>query len=385
MTALARTFCFAGEAFMRAAATAFLLTFALCVVAVAQTPEGKTFDIYVIDVEGGNSTLFVAPSGDSTLIDTGSGGPNNRDGNRIMAAVSDAGLNHIDHLITTHWHGDHFGGMADVASRIPVRDFVDHGPNIQPQNARTDEFMNKTYPGLYAEAKHTVVKPGDKIPMRGLDWTIVSAAGEVIKTPLPGAGAPNPACASFVPKAAGDDGGVENTQSVGSVITFGKFRMAHLGDLTWNKEHDLMCPINRIGTLDVWIVSHHGLALSDSPQLVHAIRPRVAIMNDGPRKGGPPSTMQTLFTSPGLEDLWEIHFSILSGQQYTVPGLFIANTMDDPITAMPIDPAPQPAPGTPGLPTHDGKAYYIKVSAQADGTFTVTNQRNMFSKTYAAR
>ena len=368
------------------AAIAFFLTFALSVVAaVAQTPAGKTFDIYVIDVEGGNSTLFVAPSGDSTLIDTGSGGPNNRDGNRIMDAIHDAGLNHIDNLISTHWHGDHFGGMADVASRIPIHNFVDHGPNIQPQNARTDEFMNKTYPALYAEAKHTVVKPGDKIPMKGLDWTIVSSAGEVIKNPLPGAGAPNPECASFVPKAKDDDGGVENTQSVGSVITFGKFRMAHLGDLTWNKEFDLMCPINRIGKLDVWVVSHHGLPLSDSPQLVHAIRPRVAIMNDGPRKGGPPSTMQTLFTSPGLEDLWEIHFSILSGQEYTVPGLFIANTMDDPITAMPIDPAPQPAPGPPGLPTHDGKAYYIKVSAQADGTFTVTNQRNGFSKTYNAR
>jgi competence protein ComEC len=368
------------------AAIAFFLTFALSVVAaVAQTPAGKSFDIYVIDVEGGNSTLFVAPSGDSTLIDTGSGGPNNRDANRIMDAIHDAGLNHIDNLISTHWHGDHFGGMADVASRISIHNFVDHGPNIEPQNERTDEFMNKTYPALYAEAKHTVVKPGDKIPMKGLDWTIVSAGGEVIKNPLPGAGAPNPECASFVPKAKGDDGGVENTQSVGSVITFGKFRMAHLGDLTWNKEFDLMCPINRIGKLDVWVVSHHGLPLSDSPQLVHAIRPRVAIMNDGPRKGGPPSTMQTLFTSPGLEDLWEIHFSILSGQEYTVPGLFIANTMDDPITAMPIDPAPQPARGATGLPTHDGKAYYIKVSAQADGTFTVTNQRNGFSKTYNAR
>jgi competence protein ComEC len=368
------------------AAIAFLLTFALSVAtAVAQAPSGKTFDIYVTDMEGGNATLFVAPSGDSTLIDTGSGGPNFRDATRIMEAVHDAGLNHIDNLISTHWHGDHFGGMADVVARIPVQNFVDHGPNIEPQNTRTDDFMNKTYPALYAEAKHTVVKPGDKIPMKGLDWTIVSAGGQVLKAPLPGAGALNPECASFVPKAAGDDGGVENTQSVGSVITFGKFRMAHLGDLTWNKEFDLMCPVNRIGKLDVWVVSHHGLPLSDSPQLVHAIRPRVAIMNDGPRKGGPPATMNTLFTSPGLEDLWEIHFSILSGQEYTVPGMFIANTMDDPMTAMAIDPAPQPARGATGLPTHDGKAYYIKISAQADGTFTVTNQRNMFSKTYAAR
>src|SRR6202142_3676842 len=303
-------------------AIAFLLTFALSVAtAVAQAPAGKTFDIYVTDMEGGNATLFVAPSGDSTLIDTGSGGPNFRDATRILEAAHDAGLTHIDNLISTHWHGDHFGGMADVVARIPVHNFVDHGPNIEPQNARTDDFMKKTYPPLYAEAKHTVVKPGDKIPMKGLDWTIVSSAGQVIQTPLPGAGSPNPECASFTPKPIHDDD--ENPQSVGSVITFGRFRIAHLGDLTWNKEFNLMCPINRIGVLDMWIVSHHGLELSSSPQMVDAIRPRVAIMNDGPSKGGPPSTMKTLFSSPGLEDLWEIHFSILSGQEYTVPGLVI--------------------------------------------------------------
>ena len=246
------------------APVAFLLILGLSVVsAVAQTPAGKTFDIYVIDMEGGNSTLFVAPSGDSTLIDTGSGGPNFRDANRILDAVKDAGLTHIDNLITTHWHHDHFGGMADVAARIPIRNFIDHGANTQARNAIADDFIKNTYPSLYAEAKHTVVKPGDKIPMSGLDWRIVSAAGEVIQTPLPGAGSPNPECANFTPKPIHEDD--ENPQSVGSVITFGKFRMAHLGDLTWNKEFALMCPINRVGVLDLWIVSHHGLDLSGSP------------------------------------------------------------------------------------------------------------------------
>jgi competence protein ComEC len=363
--------------------SALLLILAVSVVsAFAQTPAEKTLDIYVIDMEGGNSTLFVAPSGDSTLIDTGTGGPNFRDANRILEAAKDAGLSHIDNLITTHWHGDHFAGMAGVAARIPIRNFIDHGPNIQARNDRADEFIAKTYPALHAEAKHTVVKPGDTIPMRGVDWRIVSSAGAVIQSPLPGAGSPNPECASFTPKPIHDDD--ENPQSVGSVITFGKFRMAHLGDLTWNKEFGLVCPVNLIGTLDLWIVSHHGLDLSSSPQLVYAIRPRVAIMNDGPSKGGPPATMKTLFTSPGLEDLWEIHFSILSGQEYTVPGLFIANTLDEPITAMPIEPGAEP-PRNIGMPVHDGKAHYIKVSAQADGTFTVTNQRNAFSKTYSAR
>src|SRR6202142_1197904 len=180
---------------------AFLLSLALAgVPAVAQTPAGKTLEIYVVDMERCNSALFVAPSGDSTLIDTGSGGPNSRDASRIIDAAKDAGLTHIDNLITTHWHADHFGGMAEVAAHIPIRNFIDHGLNIQPQDARTDEFTNKTYPSLYAEAKHTVVKPGDRIPMRGLEWTIVSAAGEVIKTPLPGAGSPNTECETFTPK-----------------------------------------------------------------------------------------------------------------------------------------------------------------------------------------
>jgi competence protein ComEC len=367
-----------------AALTALFVLFAPSLPSVA-AQTGKSFDIYILDMEGGNSTLFVSPTGDSTLIDTGSGGPNLRDATRILDAAHDAGLTHIDNLISTHWHGDHFGGMAEVAARIPIRNFIDHGPNIQPQNARTDDFMNKTYPALYAEAKHTVAKPGDKIPMGALDWRIVSSAGEVIQTPLAGGGSPNPLCASFTPKDKDDDGGVENAESVGSVVTFGKFRIVHLGDLTWNKEFALMCPVNRIGAVDVFVVSHHGLPLSDSPQLVHALHPRVAIMNDGPRKGGVPATMKTLFTSPGLEDLWQIHFSLLGGQEYTVPGLFIANTYDDPMVSMPIDPLPPPPPGSPGTPVHNGKAYWIKVSAQADGTFTVTNQRNAFTKTYHAR
>jgi competence protein ComEC len=170
-------------------------------------------------------------------------------------------------------------------------------------------------------------------------------------------------------------------------MAFGKFRTTHLGDLTKNKEFELMCPNNRIGTVDVLLGLHHGQASSNSPVLVHALHPRVAIMNNGTRKGGEPETMQTVHSSPGLEDLWQMHFSQLSGQEYTVPGMFIANTIDDPPAAMPIAPvpAPQPGPGAPPAPVHNGKAYWIKVSAQADGTFTVTNTRNSFSKTYKPR
>ena len=350
----------------------------------AQTRTGKTLDIYVVDVEGGNATLFVSPSGESLLMDTGNGGAAaTRDGDRIMAAVRDAGLSRIDHLITTHWHGDHFGAMAEIAKRIPIGHFIDHGPSVESQPA-ADAFQKDVYPTLYAKAKHTVAKPGDRIAIAGLDWRIVTSAGEAIKTPLPGAGAANPICATNKPLPPDP---TDNAQSVGSVVTYGQFKAVHLGDLTWNKEFDLMCPVNRIGTADVFFVTHHGQPISNNPVVVHALRARAAIMNNGTRKGGQPAAMQVLHSAPGLEDLWQVHFSQLSGQEHTVPGVFISNTVDDQPEAMPVAPLtpPQPGAGAPPPPAHNGPAFWIKVSAQADGSFTVTNARNGFSKTYAAR
>jgi beta-lactamase superfamily II metal-dependent hydrolase len=342
----------------------------------------KTLDIYVVDVEGGNATLFVTPSGESLLIDTGNANGAPRDAGRIVDAAKDAGLSQIDHLITTHYHGDHYGGMAELASRIPIRHFIDHGMNIQPTEA-TDAFLNTVYPGLYAKAKHTVVKPGDTIPMAGLGVRIVSSAGELLRTPLAGAGRANPLCGS-VPTV---NAVPEDRQSVGSHITFGSFHALHIGDLTSDKEFDLVCPTNRIGTIDVLLGLHHGQDTSNSVPFVHALQPRAAIMNNGTRKGGIPVVMRTLYSSPGFEDLWQIHFSLLSGQEYTVPGLFIANGVDDQGATMPIAPMPLPAPGpnTPPPPAHNGQAYWIKLSAQPDGTFTITNARNGFSKVYRRR
>jgi len=352
----------------------------LCAFAAAQTRTQRGLDIYVVDVEGGNATLFVAPSGESLLIDTGNAGAAApRDAGRIVEAMKDAGVSKVDHLITTHWHGDHFGGMAELVSRVPVAEYIDHGPNVQPGEA-ADTFLQKVYPALYAKGKHTVVKPGDKIAVAGLDIRVVTSAGAVLKTPLPGAGAANPYCANFK---AGDNN-AEDPQSVGIYLTYGKFRTIHLGDLTKNKEFELMCPNNRIGTVDVLLGLHHGQASSNSEVMVHALRPRVAIMNDGTRKGGEPEVMKVVHSSPGLEDLWQMHFSVVSGQENTITGMFIANTVDDPQTAIPVAPvpAPQPGPGAPPPPAHNGTAYWIKVSAQQDGSFTVTNARNGFSKTY---
>jgi len=356
----------------------FLAMAALPPALPAQT---KSLEVYVVDVEGGNATLFVSPNRESLLIDTGNAGAiaAPRDAGRIVDAIKDAGLTQIDHLIITHWHGDHFGGLAELAKQVPIKEYIDHGPNIQPGEL-ADNFLRDTYPQLIAKAKHTVAKPGDKIAMAGVDIRVVASAGEIIKTPLPGAGKPNPYCSAYKPA----ENNAEDPFSVAVFMTYGKFRTAHLGDLTRNKEFEIMCPTNRLGTVDVFLGLHHGVGSSNSPVMVHALHPRVAIMNNGTRKGGDPETMQTIHSSPGLEDLWQIHFSALSGQEYTVPGMFIANTVDNQPAALPIAPvaAPAPGPNAPSPPAHDGKAYWIKLSAQQDGTFTVTNTRNGFSKTY---
>ena len=300
------------------------------------------------------------------------------------------------------------------------------------------------YAELYNKAKHLVVKPGDKLPIAGIDWRIVTAAGKAIKTALPGGGKPNASCAEFQPRENLRD--PENGQSVGSVVSFGKFRTIDLGDLLWNNEFDLMCPNNPIGPVDVYLVSHHGTDPSGSAALVHALQPRVAIMQNGTRKGGTLQTSQIINSSPNLEDLWQLHWSHNGGIENNPGGLFIANvdepsviatvltspppgprgggpgapapgaapgalpqappTMPAPGTAPPAGPAPgaAPAPGAPpsgdpaaapppggrqgggrGGVQHTGPAFWIKVSARADGSFTVTNTRNNFSRTYNAK
>ena len=362
------------------------LTLALLATLVAATvlpsAQGRrTLDIYVVDVEGGNATLFVTPSGESVLIDAGTGGAAAaRDAGRIVEAIKDAGITQIDHHITTHWHGDHFGALEELARQVPIRAYYDHGPTVQPQPAST-EFLDKVYPALVAKAKRTVVKPGDRIALKGVDWRIVTSGGQVIQSALPGAGAQNPYCTTHMPK---DPDPTENAQSVGSHITFGRFRVVHPGDLTWNKEAELMCPANRLGTADLLIVGHHGQPVSNAPVIVHALRPRVSIVNNGTRKGGQPDAMKVILNSPGLEDVWQSHFSLLGGQEYTVPGMFIGNLYDEQPDAMPVAPWTPPPQGqqAPPPPAHDGRAYWFKVSAQQDGTFTVTNTRNGLTKTY---
>ena len=374
----------------------------------AQAKPAKPLEIYVIDVEGGKSDLWVTPAGQHILIDTGS--PGDRDLNRIMDTLTAAGVTKIDYMITTHYHVDHAGNLAAIASRIPIANFVDHGdtseaPLVAGQREQIPGFW-ALYPSIYGKGTRVSVKPGDRLPVTGLDWRIVTSGHQVIKTALPGGGKPNPYCAGTERRAITLD--PDDGASVGSVVTYGKFRLLDFGDMTWDVEHDLMCPNNPIGTVDLYRVSDHGLPDNSSKEFVHAIQPRVAIVQNGVRKGSAPAVMEVIRTSPGFEDLWQLHWNTAAGLEWNSPGEFIANGTDPadvaalltapppgragrtgapaapPASAPPSQPAPARGGGGGNANAHS-PAYAIKVSVQADGSYTVTNLRNSFSKTYAPR
>jgi len=417
---------------------AFAIVIAAVSLIVAQRGAAKPLEIWVVDVEGGKAALYVSPTGQTAMIDTGF--PGARDLDRIMAAIADAGVKQIDYLISTHYHVDHIGNLVELANRIPVGTFVDHGPTVEGPNVpqvapaadgipvtkprEQIEGFQAAYADLYGKAKHLVVKPGDRVPITGLDWRIVTSGGQVLKNPpLPGGGQPNPYCSGFTPMS-GTAGlnDPDDAQSVGSVIVLGQFRALDFGDMWRTKELELMCPNNPIGTVDLYFASSHGAIASGSLPFVYGIQPRVAIMQNGTRKGGAPEPMQTILSSPRIEALWQMHWSYNALLEQNSPALYIANVEDMPtiagvLTAPPRGAGPgrgagagqpaAPAPATPppaaAAPTTTGQppaapapagrgrgnatghtpAYWLRVSAYPDGTFTVSNPRNGFSKTYA--
>jgi glucose/arabinose dehydrogenase/beta-lactamase superfamily II metal-dependent hydrolase len=327
---------------------------ALVLAATPHAQSQKPLDIYFIDTEGGQATLLVTPSGESMLIDTGFPGFGDRDLNRILATIKQAGLSKLDYLLVTHHHLDHVGNATAIAAKIPVGTFIDHGPTVET----TDDAkaLYDSYVKGRASGRYMLAKPGDKVPIRDIDVTIVTSNGEHITRPICRPCVPNPFCAAFKPKDADPS---ENARSVGSVIAFGRFRMADLGDLTWNKEQELVCPVNLVGTVDLFLTTHHGTDSSNAPVIVHALKPRVAVMNNGAKKGGSPEAWQTVHDSPGLEDLWQLHYAEAGGKDHNVAEPMIANP-------------------------DESAAHYIKVSAQRDGSFTVTNTRNKLTKSYKA-
>ena len=339
--------------------------------AVAQ--RSPALDIYSIDVEGGGATLFVSSAGESLLIDAGNPGP--RDSGRIAAVARRAGLQQIDYFLASHYHSDHVGGVAELAAQLPIAHFIDHGPEMHDEGRfRGSDAMFGSYLSARAKGQVVQVKAGDRLHAAGADVHVVSSDGVLITKPVAGPGAANPLCRDFTPQEVDRS---ENARSVGVVVTFGRFSMLALGDLTWNKEHDLVCPNNLLGHIDVYLTTHHGLNLSNPKVLVHAITPRVAIMNNGPRKGGSQEAWKTVKSAPGLEDLWQLHYSVerpasallnetlpTGGPTLNVPEPFIANLAE---TA-----------------EHE-PVHFLKLTASADGGFVVENSRNGQRKTYPAR
>ena len=331
----------------------------LCLLAAPVAWAAKSLEIYFIDVEGGQSTLLVDPQGESLLIDTGWPDIDGRDADRIMAAAKAAGIDHIDYVIITHYHSDHAGGVAQLASRIKIGTFGDHGANTEPTRETSANYA--TYLKVAAQSKRVILKPGDTLPFKGIRVEVLTSAGDEITTPLPGAGEANPLCPT-VPQVPADPS--ENSRSVGVLVTFGKFRFIDLGDLTVQKELGLACPRNLIGTVDLFLTTHHGTThpgtgdASNSREIVYALHPRVAIMNNGAIKGGHPAAWQIIHDSPGLEDLWQLHYAVMSDKDHNVADQFIANT------------------------GANDEGHYIKVSAEANATLTVLNTRNNFRKTY---
>lgn len=349
--------------------------------------RSKDLRISVIDVEGGASSLWVTPEGKSLLIDTGwppgmgnwprmAAQPDNSttsSAERIAAAAQALGVTHIDYLLLTHYHVDHAGGVQALLAKLPVDTFVDHGPNSEfprpnpnaPANpmaqrmaAFSTQALYEKWQAAYKGHPHISAKVGEDLNIGSLHIKFVASNAQVLGTPLPGAGQPNPLCAG-VPQME-RDGGVENVHSLGMLITFGKTRILDLGDNSWNNELKLLCPVNKIGKVDVYFVTQHGMDLSSSPPTA-AFQPLVALMQNGPMKGGDEPVIKTVSSYPGLEGFWRLHYSVRYPDLNPDPD-YIAN-LNQPADA----------------------AYPISVDITPAGKVTVTNPRNGFSKTYESR
>ena len=327
----------------------------------------QTLQIYFIDVEGGQSTLIITPERHSLLIDTGWAGDGTgfrpgdphvaRDANRIVAAARDAGITQIDYLLITHFHVDHDGGVIELAQLMPIRTLIDHSaPSADAdRDSPGTQAAYEAYLTVLSGGAHLQPGPGESLPLKDVEAIIVSSGGSTLKVPLlMDADARNAACPDH---ATSPRDLYENPRSTGVVVRYGKFRFLDVGDLTGEPLFNLVCPKNLIGPVDAYLVAHHGGADAAVTETFAALKPRVAIMNNGASKGGARTSYEALHHVPGLEDVWQLHASTDAADD-NFPPRYIAN----------LD---------------ESGAYWIKLVASEDGSFRVLNQRTGEWKTYA--
>lgn len=321
----------------------------ICLFVLLSSLYSKDLRFLFVDVEGGQATFIVTPNGESILIDAGWPGNDARDAKRIQAAMKRLDLKRIDYFINSHYHLDHVGGIADLAQRVSITTFVDKGPNTE--KGAQAERLSRIWEEAAAKGKRLTVKPGDKLPVKGVDILVVAADGNTIS----GTGPANPACAQFGEK---DPDPTENARSIGLLLTYNQFRFLNLSDLTWNKERELVCPANKLGQIDLFLASHHGFDSSNFPGLLQAIQPRVSVVNNGARKGGIRSVIEQLQKAPRSQAVWQLHFAVAGAKDGNTTDPFIANVYE----------------------ADNGD--FLEATVTKDGKFTLFNGRNKFRANY---
>lgn len=292
---------------------------------MAAAEKERGLEIYFIDTEGGAATLLVTPAGESLLVDCGN--PGSRDAERIHKVATElAGLKAIDHLAITHWHLDHYGGVERLSRLMPIHNFYDRGiPASLPEDARNFPVLIAAYRAA-SQGKSKTLRPGDEISLKSANGApalrvlCLCASGEVLPD-KPGA-PENPIAREHRPKPVDPS---DNAKSLGFLVTYGKFRFLDLGDLTWNIEHKLVAPSDKIGPIDVYQSTHHGLEISNNPVLMKTVRPRVAIFNNGARKGCHPSVTAVLRRIPDVQAIYQMHRNVTAGAQENTDPEYIAN------------------------------------------------------------
>jgi beta-lactamase superfamily II metal-dependent hydrolase len=330
--------------------------------------QSRNLDIYWIDVEGGGATLVVAPSGESLLIDTGFARPDDRDAKRIHAVAQDAGLKQIDHHMVTHFHGDHVGGLTALSKMIPIVHFYGHGGKTEGGDFGKGVPGVQEWMDIYQKVsggKGTILKLGDKIPLKGVQVQVITANREFLAKPVNGGGAQNPLCANAEHKPLDS---LENQRNIATLFTYGRFRYFNPGDTPWETEMELSCPVNKLGTVTVYQTTKHGAwDGGGAPAHLYALKPQVVVVTNGPNKGlgipGGRGHYERIAGTPGIEGIWQGHMSP-EGKDHNAPEEMIAN----------LDSNPDHKP-----------VHYIKASVAQDGTFTITNTRNGLSRKYTTR